>query len=1238
MPSEPEDFSAVRIRLASPAQMLSWSYGEVCSADTIHYRTHKPVKDGLFCERIFGPIKDWRCACGKYTFVRVPGFLCEKCGVELAPARVRRERMGHIALAVPVVHYWYGRGSSNQIALLLDLSKQTLDGLIFCNLVAITAIDEEERQRELNRLEPPLDAAEDNMLQKLRTLEVGQLMDLAHARDLQMVCHSAVFETASGGEAVRMLLGSLDLDALARDLHNQVHEGDANLRNHAIKRLRVVESLRTSKVDPTWMVLTVLPVLPPDLRPLVPVANGRLATSDVNALYARIIHRNNRIKYLLEHEAPAIILDHEKRLLQHACDALFDNAHTPRPQKGGRNQPLKSLTDTISGKMGRFRRDLLGKRVDFSGRSVICVGLELQLHQCGLPKKIALELFKPFIIQKLLEGSHAVTVRTSKRMVERRSPIVWEMLAEVMEGKVVLLNRAPTLHRLSIQAFEPVLVEGGAIRLHPLVCSAFNADFDGDQMAVHLPLSPAAQQEARELMLSTRNLRNPATGDPSISVSQDMVLGCFYLTQERPGKQGEGRRFATSNEAVLAYQLGKLDLQARIEVCVADDAIALSPPPDPPQAHIPGKRLTTTVGRLLFNEVLPADMRFRNYAMKKDSLKQIVAECLNRYGAQQTSALADALKRLGFAFATRSGISFAISDIEVPEEKSAILVRSDAQVADIRRLYQEGMITEQERYQQVVGVWQAATEEVSTLLEKLLDPYGSISTIAKSGATKAKFQQIRQLSGMRGLMASPSGRIIEVPIRSNYLEGLMVAEYIIGAHGARKGTMDRSLNTAKSGYRTIILVEVGQQVSVTQKDCGTTDGVLITEEESRQAGLPNMRSRLSGRLLAEKIDELGITVAAGEILTETVIDQLLAAGIAAVRVRSPLSCQAPRGICSCCYGLDLSTAALVQVGAAVGIIAAQSIGEPGTQLTMRTFHSGGIAGAQGDITQGLPRVEELFEVRVPRSAAVLAEQEGVVILDEAFPDEIRVQTPEMPSPACSLSAGSQAPLHNSHPINHSQCLAHDATHQPLLIPGGSESVQLGPGSHMALSTATTNTHVYALPPGRKPTVVSGQYVTPGTPLTGGPINPHELLRCAGMQRVQRYLVQEIQGVYRTAGVYLHDKHVELIVRQMTRWVQVDDEGDASLLIPGDLVDRDTFELLTTAILAQGGSPPTAHPMLRGTMKVALASDNWLAAASFQQTARILASAALAGQINLLRSYKDHVLVGRRIPHRRLFGM
>ncbi len=1383
---EVNDFNAIRISLASPEQIRSWSYGEVTKPETINYRTLKPEKDGLFCERIFGPTKDWECYCGKYKRVRFKGIVCDKCGVEVARSKVRRERMGHIELASPVSHIWYFKGTPSRIGLLLDLSPRNLERILYFALYVVTHIDEDARREMLGQMDEDLQgqiqrqeetatariqglheerdaaiergraqaqvvreeaemrrteglqaanraesAARDllraemgNVLSEdviyeptgerlarqgdtaakrhLEVLEkaaeaarnaaaeqarieidrarmesereaerlrlntdgeinsiqdqlVGQISQMqaqndARRRDLEGLrrgellqepryrelndAFGHVFRAGMGAEAVRELLTAIDLDKLADELRHEIHTTSGQRRKKATKRLKVVEAFRKSGNRPEWMIMTVLPVLPPDLRPMVQLDGGRFATSDLNDLYRRVINRNNRLKRLLELGAPEIIIRNEKRMLQEACDALIDNGRRGRAVAGSGNHKLKSLSDMLKGKQGRFRQNLLGKRVDYSGRSVIVVGPDLKLHQCGLPKKMALELFKPFVMRKLVEQNLAHNIKSAKRFVERVKPEVWDVLEEVIHDHPVLLNRAPTLHRLGIQAFEAVLVEGSAIQLHPLVCSAFNADFDGDQMAVHVPLSEKAQEEARKLMLSTRNILHPATGEPSIGATQDMVLGCYYLTMERQGLKGEGRTFTDRNEALLAFHHGVIDLQAKIKVRLPA-GLSIFQSPNAAPIPVNGKLAETTAGRIIFNEVLPERLQFKNYPMDKGNLKLVVAECFSHYGRQPTAELADEIKRLGFAYATKAGASIAISDVIVPEERRYILEETDARVLELDDQYREGLITENERYQRLVELWNTATDRVTDAVKTTLDPYGSIYTIANSGATKAKFQQIRQLAGMRGLMADPSGRIIEVPIRGNFREGLTVLEYFISSHGARKGLADTALRTAESGYLTRRLIDVAQDVIVLEEDCGTTEGVWVTDKDSQDIMEP-MKNRLVGRTLAAQVPGFE-QVQVGDELTEDAVEAMLKSGVDKVYVRSVLQCLAPHGVCRKCYGRALAAGKLVALGDAVGIIAAQSIGEPGTQLTMRTFHTGGIAGAQEDITQGLPRVEELFEARVPKDKSLISEIDGLVeiLVEENGTRKLKVVSAEVFVDEYPLPPNAEVLLHDGDRVERDQIIVRipaeesDGTPQEILARTAGEAF-LNAENRLVVRFEEREEREYPVPGAINIIVEPGQRVQAGQQLTQGLVDPQDVLRIQGRDAVHLYLVKEVQKVYRSTGVYINDKHIEVIVRQMLRRVRVDDPGDTDLL-PNDLIDRFVYEQTNARVLAEGGEPATAQTVLLGVTKASLNTDSWLAAASFQETTRVLTDAAVHGSTDHLVGLKENVIIGKLIP-------
>ncbi|HEX6541679.1 MAG TPA: DNA-directed RNA polymerase subunit beta' [Ktedonobacterales bacterium] len=1404
---EVNDFDAIRVSLASPEQIRSWSYGEVTKPETINYRTLKPEKDGLFCERIFGPTKDWECSCGKYKRVRFKGIVCDKCGVEVARSKVRRERMGHIELASPVSHIWYFKGTPSRIGLLLDLSPRNLERILYFALYVVTKVNEEARAQALSYIDQAIqrrisqqeDAVrgqieelqqrrdrtitdleqravdrrselEDRRSQELmearsaesqlkallkantgqvltedvvylptgeRIAQMGEVADDLHRDKLERVAQEHreligsstqaeidriaaetereverarmntegeittiqdnlqqqakeiegqfetsrrdlealkrldllqeqryrelrdlefrlrqeiqesreggedqsgdidelpdIFESGMGAEAVQELLEVIDLDELAAKLRNEIATTSGQRRKKATKRLNVVEAFRKSGNRPEWMILSVLPVLPPDLRPMVQLDGGRFATSDLNDLYRRVINRNNRLKRLLELGAPEIIIRNEKRMLQEACDALIDNGRRGRAVAGSGNHKLKSLSDMLKGKQGRFRQNLLGKRVDYSGRSVIVVGPNLKLHQCGLPKKMALELFKPFVMRKLVEHQLAHNIKSAKRFVERVRPEVWDVLEEVIKDHPVLLNRAPTLHRLGIQAFEAVLIEGNAIQLHPLVCSAFNADFDGDQMAVHVPLSERAQDEARTLMLSAHNIMTPANGEPTIGASQEMVLGAYYLTMDRPGLQGEGRVFTDTTEALLAYDSKVIALHARIKVRLGAAKLYNEPGTGEPLSS--SQVVETTVGRIIFNDVLPEGIRFKNYPMKKENLRQIVAECFKYYGRSATAKLADDVKRLGFTYATRGGQSIAISDVPVPIQREEILRAADEKITQLEDDYRDGLITDQERYRQAVKIWNDATDEIQKLVQNVLDPYGPIYTIANSGATKAKFQQIRQLSGMRGLMADPSGRIMEIPVRGNFRDGLNVMEYFISSHGARKGLADTALRTAESGYLTRRLIDVAQDVIVLTDDCGTTDGIWITETDSKEINEP-FRARLVGRTLAAPVPGFE-QYPVGIELDEEIADQMIAAGVKEVYCRSVLGCLAPYGVCRLCYGRNLAAGRLVDIGDAVGIIAAQSIGEPGTQLTMRTFHTGGIAGATDDITQGLPRVEELFESRVPKDKAIVSEIDGVVEVhtEESGARKLRIVKTEEFDDVYSLPKGSEVLISDGDEVSEGQVLAHVSAKksQPAeevrARTNGTARLEKG---HIVIHSEARDEREYAVPAATNIQVKEGDEVRAGQQLTNGLIDPQDVLRIQGREAVHLYLVKEVQKVYRSTGVYINDKHIEIIVRQMLRRVRIDDPGDTDML-PNDLVDRFHYEETNARVLAEGGEPATAQTVLLGVTKASLNTESFLAAASFQETTRVLTEAAITGATDHLRGLKENVIIGKLIP-------
>jgi DNA-directed RNA polymerase subunit beta' len=1149
------NFDALQIGLASPEKILEWSHGEVKKPETINYRTLKPERDGLFCERIFGPTKDWECHCGRYKRGRYKGIVCDKCGVEVTRAKVRRERMGHIELAVPVSHIWYFKGIPCRMKMLLDMSPRALEQVLYFAAYVVT---------------DPGDTA----------LQYKQVLTDKEYREAQEIYGPKAFKAGMGAEAIRELLCALDLNALEKELREEIASSSGQKRANAIKRLEVVEAFIKSGNRPEWIILTVIPVIPPELRPMVQLDGGRFATSDLNDLYRRVINRNNRLKRLLELRAPDIIVRNEKRMLQEAVDSLIDNGRRSRPVTGPGNRPLKSLSDMLRGKQGRFRQNLLGKRVDYSGRSVIVVGPELKMYQCGLPKEMALELFKPFVMKKLVKGGMAQNVKGAKRMVERVSQEVWDVLEDVIRDHPVLLNRAPTLHRLGIQAFEPVLVEGRAIKLHPLVCTAFNADFDGDQMAVHVPLSVEAQSEARFLMLASNNILKPQDGRPVVSPTQDMVIGCYYLTMERPGAKGEGKVFSSEDEAIMAYQTGDLALQAKVRVRIERQW----------QGGTYRRVIDTTVGRLIFNNAIPQDLGFveRNtlddmfrleidHLVVKKDLGNIVDRCYRKYGPTKTSETLDRIKKLGFTYSTRGGVTVGFQDIQVPEEKKVYIAEAEKQVEQIDNLFRMGLLSNAERRDRVIKVWEETTERVSKALMDSLDAFNPIYMMVNSGA-RGSTAQIRQLAGMRGLMADPSGQIIEVPIRANFREGLSVLEFFISSHGARKGLADTALRTADSGYLTRRLVDVAQEVIVREEDCyaergEAPKGMVITEIREGNKLIEPLKSRILGRYTVDPVVDPATgeqIVGADEMISFEQAERIEKAGITSVVCRSVFTCRSDHGVCAHCYGANLATGGHVDIGEAVGIIAAQAIGEPGTQLTMRTFHTGGVASTE-DITQGLPRVEELFEARKPKGLAVITEINGVVHIDDSKKRREAVVTGE---------------------------------------DGESES--------------------YLIPFGSKLKVRDGDTVEAGDELTEGSVNPHDILKIKGIKGVQAYLLKEVQSVYRLQGVEISDKHIEVIIRQMLRKVQIEDAGDTTML-PGELIDIFRFEEENERIVANDGQPAIAKRKLLGITKAALATDSFLSAASFQETTRVLTEAAIKGKVDPLMGLKENVILGKLIP-------
>ena len=1374
---ENQDFQAIQISLASPEQILSWSYGEVTKPETINYRRLRPEKDGLFCEAIFGPTKDWQCYCGKYKNVRYKGVVCDKCGVEVTRSSVRRERMGHIELVAPVAHIWYTRRVPSYLGLLLDISRRNLDRVLYFAQYVIVKVDEDARLRALRRLEEELErdkerletemqeqlgliegdlssrmsgvtdellsarrgmderlaemteaimgeakmisASLDNQMGKaaredlvfsladeavvkegetvtrdhIQTLndlvqaqlsrlqtdlgderqgaverldainvdirdavkgqkdrlqeefaaklaalqeqyddDVDELKGLASMqffgearyRELRSKWGN-VFRASMGAEAFYEYLQDMELDKISEEMWHEVRHGRSKQRRQrATKRLRVVEAFRKSGNRPEWMVLTMLPVIPPDLRPMVQLDGGRFATSDLNDLYRRVINRNNRLKRLLDLGAPDVIVRNEKRMLQEAVDSLIDNSRRGKALSRRGHRELKSLSDMLKGKKGRFRRNLLGKRVDYSGRSVIVIGPKLKMHQCGLPKDMAVELYRPFIIAKLVEYNYASNVKGARRIIERARPEVWEVLEEAIKTRPVLLNRAPTLHRLGIQAFEPILVEGKAIQLHPLVCSAFNADFDGDQMAVHVPLSDKAVREAYELMLSTRNLLKPADGAPIIGPTKDMVLGCYYLTMARDGQKGEGMAFADMDEVLLAYDLGKVHIHARIKLYrwTGDPTKSVGGPID------------TTVGRVIFNDILPEEIRFVNEVQDKTSLKDLIGQAYPIIGQQETAELADRIKDIGFKYATRSGTSIAVSDLIVPEAKAEILSEASQQVGEVERQYRRGLLTEDEQYTRTVELWSEARDKVSDAVRQVMDPEGPIFVMASSGSTKGGFGPIAQLAGMRGLMADPSGRIIRLPIRSSFREGLTALEYFISTHGARKGLADTALRTADAGYLTRRLVDVAQDMIINAVDCGTRAGLWIRAVDNMEdPNLPQIGERALGRVLAGPVihPQTGeVLLERGQMLDEEAVSTIEAADVQEVFIRSALTCQLAQGICQQCYGRDLGRGKVVELGSAVGIVAAQSIGEPGTQLTLRTFHTGGVAHG-GDITHGLPRVEELLEARKhPKGEAIMADIGGRVEIrrTEDGIRTVKVIDSQLIRDEYALKRGWKVLLEEEQETVRDGEVIATRGDKEIVVQTGGRLVREDEG--VTVVHEDREEREYEIPSSSRLLVSESQLVEAGDQITEGSRNPHTILSVLGREATQLYMLQEVQKVYRSQGVNIHDKHFEVIISKMLSRVQVLRSGDTELL-PGDLVDRRVFAETNAEVVSQDGEHATAQPVLLGVTKAALNTDSFLSASSFQHTIKVLAGAAIEGKRDELKGLKENVIIGKLIP-------
>ena len=1144
---ELEVFNKIKIGIASDEKIREWSKGEVKKPETINYRTLKPEKDGLFCEKIFGPTKDWECHCGKYKRVRYKGIVCDRCGVEVTKAKVRRERMGHIELAAPVAHIWYFKGIPSRIALMLDVSPRNLERVIYFASYIVTD-------------------------KGTSGLEKCQVLNEKEYHEAEEKYGRKSFKAEMGAEAIRKLLEQVDLDKLSAEIEKDLESASEQRKAKLIKRLDTVEAFRKSGNRPEWMVMNVVPVIPPDLRPMVQLDGGRFATSDLNDLYRRVINRNNRLKRLLELGAPEIIVRNEKRMLQESVDALIDNSRRGRPVTGAGNRPLKSLSDLLKGKQGRFRQNLLGKRVDYSGRSVIVVGPELKIYQCGLPKEMAIELFKPFVMKELVERHLAHNIKSAKRMVERLSPEVWEILEKVIKDHPVMLNRAPTLHRLGIQAFEPVLVEGRAIKLHALVCEAFNADFDGDQMAVHLPLTPEAQAESRYLMLATNNLLKPQDGKPVAVPRLDMILGSYYLTMTLDGELGEGKYFKDPDEALMAFQNKAVSIHAKIFVRVTKEI----------DGEIKTKKIETSVGRIIFNQGIPQDLGFIDrkedpfqyeidFPVMKKSMGTIIERVIDKHGLTESAEVIDYIKALGFKYSTLAGITFSLADVEVPASKKDILAEADKQVEKVRNQYRRGLITDDERYQSVVGIWDKATNDVSKAMEENFGDLNPIYMMVKSGA-RGNMNQLRQIAGMRGLMASTTGKAVEIPIKSCFREGLDALEYFISSHGARKGLSDTALRTADSGYLTRRLVDVSQDIIVREHDCETNEGLMLEDIKDGNQIVEKLEERLEGRYPLNDITnpETGeLIVDKNTMINKEIAKQIVDAGYTQVFVRSVIGCRSKHGVCQKCYGMGLARRELVSIGESVGIIAAQSIGEPGTQLTMRTIHSGGVAGV-ADITQGLPRVEEIFEARKPKGVAVITEIDGTVKISES-----------------------------------------------------KKKLEI-------IVTSKDDSRTYTIPFGSKLKVRDGDEVKAAQPLIEGSINPAEILAIKGPEGVYEYVISEIQKAYRSQGVDINDKHVEVIARQMLRKMRVDDGGDTDMF-PGSLVDMYEFEDKNKEAVAEGKRPATGKRALLGITKASLATDSFLSAASFQETTRVLTEAAIKGKEDHLLGLKENVIIGKLIP-------
>lgn len=1267
--TQTEEFKGVKIKLASPEAILGWSHGEVTKPETINYRTQRPEKEGLFDEKIFGPIRDWECYCGKYKRIRYKNIVCDKCGVEVTKSSVRRERMGHISLAVPVAHIWFLRSVPSRLGLVLDLGVQELERLVYFAAYIITSVDEEARANTLEQIEGEfkskkkeiesryetllaktrtkleqelkgdadvkgakidaeitaikdvwskevlnLESIRDQARSELKSIKKMQIISELQYRDLSLK-YGQVFTAGIGAEALEALLEDTNLEELAQELELELKDAEGQTAKKLTRRLKLIKSLVRSGVRPEWMLIKHLPVIPPDLRPMVQLDGGRFATSDLNDLYRRVINRNNRLKKLLEIKSPEVITRNEKRMLQEAVDALIDNSVRHGKEvtaSTGQKRKLRSLADMLKGKQGRFRQNLLGKRVDYSGRSVIVVGPNLKLHQCGLPKRMALELFKPFVISKLIAREYAHNVRSAGRLIEQGRTEVWDILEEVTKDHYVLLNRAPTLHRLGFQAFQPVLIEGKAIQLHPMVCAAFNADFDGDQMAVHVPLTESAQKEAKEIMVSAHNLLKPASGDAVMTPAQDVVVGCFYITTIRDGLKGEGKVFSDRQEAIMAYNNKHVHIQAKVKVRLED-----------------GELTETSVGRLIFNRILPEEFGFRNEAFDKKGLQSLVRESYRQFGLDRTAELIDEIKRIGFTYMKQSGISWGMDDLRVPETKYQLLEEADKEVQVTQEQFLEGLLTEEERYGRVVEIWADASEKIAKGVVGTVEPHSSINYFVSSGA-RGSFSQITQMSGLKGLVVNPGGRTIELPVRGSFKEGIDILEYFISTHGSRKGMSDTALRTADAGYLTRRLVDVAQDVVINAEDCGTKDFDVITRADS-EAMNQSFERRLFGRVAAEEIKN-----SAGEVLVKKNqgIDEQQAIAISGtevseVKCRSVLKCKLTRGVCRQCYGFDLGFNRMVELGAAVGIVAAQSIGEPGTQLTMRTFHTGGSASAS-DITQGLPRVEELFEAREPKGMATLAEISGKVSISKSSTKEniVRIEGENVKAETIAVPQGSEVLVKDGASIISGDSLF--VSSEGVMTKAPASGVVRVQDSQIKIVHEGEDLVEYVIPTGFRLVVSDGDLVVAGQQLTEGNLSPNQILTLQGTEAAQRYIVKEVQDIYGSQGQQIHDKHIEVIVRQMFSKMRVTNNSDTDVVL-GDIIDKSRMQEINEQLENEGRQAVEAEQLLMGITKISLSTDSFLAAASFQETTRVLIEAAVTGKTDYLKGLKENVIIGKLIP-------